>query len=148
MKRIKLFESFTINHRLPTKVGHNEWSRKLDMYNREEFTQNEKEFFKNISKNLPSSKNPSYVDMIHNASNVPSEISMYIYNPAESGYNKEVIIYKLQDNWYLIFESGPDVWDEDFANDPTEDPTYKYFIADEWDEVLGYFQNNNLNLPS
>jgi hypothetical protein len=146
MKIIKKFESFS-THRMPTKVGYNEWDRKLDMYVRETLTEKEKGFFHKLAEeNNTCEKNISYIESYRFIGRPLNEVILLIYNPVESNRIKEVSIYKLQDNWYLIIESGPDVWDEDFANDPTEDPTYKYFICDEWDEVIGYIESNNLKI--
>ena len=124
MKRIKKFESFTTKYRLPTKVSEDEWKKKSNMYNDEEFKQKEVDFFKKLKE-----ENPSKITDISRLA--PGAIIM------EFGM-VWIHFYKKSDDWYLIcVETNRFRFQE--VTDVDE-----YYICDEWDEVLGYLENINL----
>jgi predicted SnoaL-like aldol condensation-catalyzing enzyme len=123
MKRIKKFESFTTKYRLPTKVSEDEWKKKSNMYNDEEFKQKEVDFFKKLKE-----ENPSKITDISRLA--PGAIIM------EFGM-VWIHFYKKSDDWYLIcVETNRFRFQEVTDGD-------EYYICDEWDEVLGYLENIN-----
>jgi hypothetical protein len=120
MKRIRKFESFS-THRLPTKVSYDEWFKKLNMCSKEPFTQKEIDFFSKLVEENNFDIDSYSVDK-------PSTINLimdYYWN------YEDIVVFefiKLSDQWYLISDHSHD----------------KFYICDEWDEVLGYLESKNL----
>lgn len=134
MRYLKLFESF----RPPTQITIEEVKRKLNLFGSERFSETEKNFFMEI---LKDSENKRIVDD-------------WLYNPTQmwisilslnSDRPEEIYIEKLGDNWYIITQILS-LYDED---DLPEEPQYKYYEVDEWEEVLGFLSRNTLlELPT
>jgi hypothetical protein len=125
MKRIKRFESFSTNHRLPEKVTYDEWFPKIGMFGEEPFTQKEVKFFEKLRE-----ENRIDIDYLDDQ----DVCFIYILTDSRNYFH----IHKLKDDWYLIRNYVRDFHSE-FVT---------YYICDEWDEVLGYLESKNLNLPS
>jgi hypothetical protein len=132
MKRIRKFESFTKTHRMPTKVSEDEWRKKFD-HGRELFTEKETKFFKQL---IEENKGGSSHISLYNIQ--PKDVSLTIYSD-------NIELYKLKDDWYLIYVGNDDYYYEDEEDGDGE--AEKFYICDEWDEVLGYLESIDLILP-
>jgi hypothetical protein len=122
--------------RQPEKVSEREWNRKSSSFDRVPFTEEETNLFKQLNKKITIYKDfggdSPYVDL-----ETPDEydtISIMLYKPIR----KDVVIAKLDDNWYLISDSEPVI---SYPYEDNEGPHVKYYICDEWEEVLGYLSN-------
>ena len=153
MKYLKLFESF----RQPSQITSGEVGTKLNLFGRERFLETEKNFFVQlVEKNrrlvddylypkdglgLPRWCNNSGY---YRRQDRGSEMWMSILS-LNSDTPEEIFIEKLGDNRYIITQILR-LYDED---DLPEDPQYKYYEADEWEEVLGFLSRNTLlELPT
>jgi hypothetical protein len=139
MKYLKLFESF----RQPSQITSGEVGTKLNLFGREEFLETEKNFFVQLVE-----KNRRLVDdYLYPKDGLgfsPSEMWMSILS-LNSDIPEEILIRKLGDDRYIITQILR-LYDED---DFPEDPQYKYYEADEWEEVLGYLSSKTLlELPT
>jgi hypothetical protein len=135
MKRIKKFESFTTKYRLPTKVSEDEWKKKGNMYNDEEFNQKEVDFFKKVEEENPSK--------ISNVVISPGSITLEIYDDNIMKFGMGWIQFdKKSDDWYLIYVKHEDYNDVFYYGEDGDGE--EYYICDEWDEVVSYLENNNL----
>jgi hypothetical protein len=139
MKYLKLFESF----RQPSQITSGEVGTKLNLFGREGFSETEKNFFVQLME-----KNRRLVDdYLYPKDGLgfsPSEMWMSILS-LNSDIPEEILIRKLGDDRYIITQILR-LYDED---DFPEDPQYKYYEADEWEEVLGYLSSKTLlELPT
>ena len=135
MKRIKKFESFTTKYRLPTKVSEDEWKKKSNMYNDEEFNQKEVDFFKKVEEENPSK--------IFNVVISPGSITLEIDDDNIMKFGMGWIrFYKKSDDWYLIYVKHEDYNDVFYYGEDGDGK--EYYICDEWDEVVSYLEYNNL----
>jgi len=116
MMKIKKFEAF--NHRVPEEVnGEDEFNKKAKIHGPEPFTQKEIDFFNGIYK----------IEEIYQLSFWPLGESNSVEFIRE--HTIHIQISKLKDDWYLIYE------DRDLHHEHD-----RYYICDEWDEVIGYFE--------
>jgi hypothetical protein len=122
--KIKKFEAF--NHRVPEEVSQGECQRKYEIHDPESFTQKEIDFFNKIGKDYRLDFYPENWDISD------SNCVQFISDP-EGDEVIAIQIIKLKDDWYLIY-------------DDTYQLISRYFVCDEWDEVLGYFENNKTHL--
>jgi hypothetical protein len=134
MKHLKLFESYSKpQFRIPEEVNKEEWGNKYVTHGYSPFTEKEKEFF------VQFSKSDSYY---LNLDNIHSELrpSLNITNTNSDGeytgrfedyFNIEIL--KLEDEWYLISK-----YKSLEGN--------KYYICDQWEEVLGYLSSEGFNI--
>jgi hypothetical protein len=137
MKRIKKFESFTTKYRLPTKVSEDEWKKKSNMYDDEEFNQKEVDFFKQLEEENPSKITD--IDLL-----VPGAISLEIDDDDIMKFGMGWIrFYKKSDDWYLIYVKHEDYNDVFYYGEDGDGE--EYYICDEWDEVVSYLENINLH---
>jgi len=148
MKYLKLFESF----RQPSQITSGEVGTKLNLFGREGFSETEKNFFVQLME-----KNRRLVDDYlcpkdglglprygRGRQDRESEMWMSILS-LNSDTPEEIFIEKLGDNRYIITQMLS-LYDED---DLPEDPQYKYYEADEWEEVLVFLTKNTLlELPT
>jgi hypothetical protein len=139
MKYLKLFESF----RQPSQITSGEVRTKLNLFGREGFLETEKNFFVQLVE-----KNRRLVDdYLYPKDGLgfsPSEMWMSILS-LNSDIPEEILIRKLGDDRYIITQILR-LYDED---DLPEDPQYKYYEADEWEEVLGFLSSKTLlELPT
>ena len=119
MMKIKKFESF--NHRVPTEVSQGECQRKYEIHDPESFTQKEIDFFNKIGKDYRLDFYPENWDISD------SYCVQFISDP-EGDEVIAIQIIKLKDDWYLIYD------------DTYSDYISRYFVCDEWDEVIGYLE--------
>ena len=151
MKRIKKFESFT-THRMPEKVTHEEWDKKLNVVGEEKFAQKEIDFFRNLSE---SNSIPGSCKITSDIGTLPTPgYSIEDYKRKDNSKGIYLIIIKardkmtyiqfnkLSDDWYLIYDHVH------FSMKSEEEDVVNWYICDEWEEVLGYLSSKNLNLPS
>ncbi len=139
MKYLKLFESF----RQPSQITSGEVGTKLNLFGRERFLETEKNFFVQLVE-----KNRRLVDdYLYPTDGLgfsPSEMWMSILS-LNSDRPEDILIRKLGDDRYIITQILS-LYDED---DLPEDPQYKYYEADEWEEVLGFLSSKTLlELPT
>ena len=134
MKRIKKFESFTTKYRLPTKVSEDEWKKKSNMYNDEEFNQKEVDFFKKVEE-----ENPSKISNVVISLSITLEIDDDYIMKFGMGW---IRFYKKSDDWYLIYVKHEDYNDVFYYGEDGDGE--EYYICDEWDEVVSYLEYNNL----
>jgi hypothetical protein len=139
MKYLKLFESF----RQPSQITSGEVRTKLNLFGREGFLETEKNFFVQLVE-----KNRRLVDdYLYPQDGLgfsPSEMLMSILS-LNSDIPEQIFIRKLGDDRYIITQILS-LYDED---DLPEDPQYKYYEADEWEEVLGFLSSKTLlELPT
>jgi hypothetical protein len=139
MKYLKLFESF----RQPSQITSGEVRTKLNLFGREGFLETEKNFFVQLVE-----KNRRLVDdYLYPKDGLgfsSSEMWMSILS-LNSDIPEEILIRKLGDDRYIITQILR-LYDED---DLPEDPQYKYYEADEWEEVLGFLSSKTLlELPT
>jgi hypothetical protein len=123
MERIRKFESFK-KYREPTKVSYDEWLKKIDIHQKEPFTEKETKFFKELIK-----ENRIYIQSYTIGS---KQISIMLIEDDDD--MTEIEFTKLEDNWFTIYKC--------YNHDHEE-----YFVCDEWDEVLGYIIRNPLDFP-
>jgi hypothetical protein len=114
MKRIKKFEAF--NHREPEEVSEETFNKKAKIHGHESFTQKEINFLNGIYK----------IEEIYQLSYLDYDVR-FISN--KNGL-VHIQITKLEDDWYLIYE------DRNLHKEHDD----RYYICDEWDEVIGYFE--------
>jgi len=131
MKHIKLFESYSKpQFRIPEEVSEGEFQEKKFQFGQEphgrhvQFTSDEKDFLKGLS--MQHLKNLKLYDDDY-------FFRIYIYNSSGHFCLGKIKITKLEDNWYLIeyYTSGANT---------------KYYICDEWEEVLGYLSSEGFNI--
>jgi len=121
MMKIKKFEAFS--HRVPEEVsGEDEFNKKAKIHGPESFTQKEIDFFNGIYK----------IEEIYQLSFWPL-LSQSMPDSVEFINEMDGIIHiqisKLKDDWYLIYEDRNLHKEHD-----------RYYICDEWDEVIGYLE--------
>ena len=125
MTTIKKFESFK-KYREPTKVSYDEWLKKIDIHQKEPFTEKETKFFKELIK-----ENRIYIQSYTIGS---KQISIMLIEDEDDDDMTEIEFTKLEDNWFTIYKC--------YNHDHEE-----YFVCDEWDEILGYIISNPLDFP-
>ena len=114
MKRIKKFESF--GHRAPEEVSLDEFNKKAEIHGHEPFTQKEIDFLNGIEE-------------IYQLSFWPKVESCSVEFISKMYHIIHIQISKLKDDWYLIYEDRNLHHEHD-----------RYYICDEWDEVIGYLE--------
>jgi hypothetical protein len=117
--KISKFESF--DWRFPKEVGIYDWARKKNSYDtgdREKFTESEKKYLQELIE-----KNQGW---IFDLDVYDSKFYLSLYQ-VNSDNLQEIDIYKMQDEWFLIY-----------------DTINAGFIADQFDEVKGYFARYTL----
>jgi hypothetical protein len=120
MKRIKKFEGF--NYRMPEEVTEDEWNRKCEIYGDEPFDKKEMDFFEELY------KQQTFHRYRYKGNSI---IFMEIYTSEDKWETIDISISKLSDDWYAIC----------FVIDIYAPYYNKYYIADEWEEVLGFLKN-------
>jgi hypothetical protein len=134
MRYLKLFESF----RQPKQITIEDVRKKLSTHGVEKFSEFEKDFFMEVLKDIENKR------IIDDWIFKPTEMWISILS-LNSDRPEEITIEKLGDNWYIITQILS-LYDED---DLPEDPQYKYYEVDEWEEVLGFLTRNTLlELPT
>lgn len=129
MKYLKLFESF----RQPKEITVDDVKKKKEFYGKEDFTASENQFFSDLLSDLENKK-------VINTLNFNSNKVYLSVLSLNSDIPQDILIEKLGDNWFVITEIST-LYDDD---DLPQDPTYKYFEIDEWEEVKGYLSRNTL----
>jgi hypothetical protein len=119
MKRIKKFEGF--NYRMPEEYSQYKWTNKINDFDSLPFTEKEEDFFKKLF--TQNSKGLSHC-------NCRPELVSMTYK--DNDRDIDIFISKLSDEWYCIFYNPHPIG---FSGGR------KYYIADEWEEVLGFLKN-------
>jgi hypothetical protein len=120
--KISKFESF--DWRFPKEVDLDEWSRKKNSYDtgdHEKFTEVEKQYLQKLI-----AENSGWI-YEHHFYDSNFYLSLYQVNSDDL---QKVIIYKMQDEWFLIYQS---------LKSGFYDTSNTILIADQFDEVKGYF---------
>ena len=125
MRRIKKFESFSTEYRLPTKVDYEEWIKKFHMQSIDTYTKKELDIFEKLKE-----ENPSLIESCE-PNGDETEVSITIFSIINDLI--QIYISKLSDDWYLILEQCGHEYEE-------------FYICDEWDEVLGYLSSIDLKI--
>jgi len=130
---VELPRMLELKGRQPEKVSKREWNRKCNSFSKVPFTEVEINLFKQLNKTIyKSNVEKNYVDL-----ETPGEydtINIILYSPIR----KDVVITKLDDSCYLISDSEPVI---SYPYEDNEGPDVKYYICDEWEEVLGYLSS-------
>jgi hypothetical protein len=128
MKRIKIFSKFNENKdykpnlRMPEEVSKEDWNRKLQTFQKAEFTKLEKEFFKRFRD----------VNIVSSHPILPKHYFVITINDPRGFYLGQIEIMKLDDEWYLISKGSK------FEGT-------KFYICDGWEEVVGYLTGSEYN---
>jgi hypothetical protein len=130
---VELPRMLELKGRQPEKVSKKEWNAKLNSFGKVPFTEVEINLFKQLNKTIyKSNVEKNYVDL-----ETPGEydtITIILYKPIR----KNVVITKLDDNLYLLSDSEPVI---SYPYEDNEGPYVKYYICNEWEEVIGYLSS-------
>jgi hypothetical protein len=131
MKHIKLFESYSKpQFRIPEEVSREEFDRKINIFSKVQFTTQEKEFFRNFRGEIGDKK---YDTRLLTSGNT---FVIIIYHSITHNLFSQIDITKLEDDWYLIYDNSAGY----------RNYVGKWYICDEWEEVLGYLSNKGFNI--
>jgi hypothetical protein len=119
--------------RIPTEISREDWEKKYNMYGEVIFSKKEVEFFSRFSKG----NKDHLVFMNHEKSSISLKLkSTEDYRIQRHSFNIGTTIIKLDDDWYLIHY---------YAKSESIDIS-RYYICDEWEEVIGYLVSNDYKL--
>ena len=146
MKHLRTFSKFNENNsvsefRMPEEVNSEEFYKKLDNFSKVQFTTQEKEFLMSFGGER-SDKRYTFPEA---STATPYNIRLFskcefeigIFNLTGSLFG-QIDITKLDDDWYLISEYVSPLG--------LRNHYIKYYICDEWGEVLGYLSNRGFNI--
>jgi len=129
MKHIKLFESYSIpEFRMPEEVSSEEFHKKLDNFSKVPLTNPEKEFLMSCGGERDYKRYDVRFDLHF------LKCLIGIFNDLSGSLLGQIGITKLDDDWYLIYEYVAPLGLRNYYS--------KYYICDEWEEVLGYLSSN------
>jgi hypothetical protein len=115
---------------MPEEVKYDEWLNKYDIHGKEIFNKKEIQFFNRLVEENRLDIETYYINEV--------KISIMVIIESTDGAEDlvEFEFTKLKDEWYLVSK----IYNQDHDYE-------EFFICDEWDEVLGYLQSINLDIP-
>jgi len=139
-----------LKFRIPTEVSREDWEKKYNMYREVLFSKKEVEFFNRFSRDHLVLEPPTSLKekLLRAASGgyVRSDgylcnMGNFLINGVDITHNRTNDIHrwkivKLDDDWYLIHY---------YAKSELIDIS-RYFICDEWEEVVGYLVSNDFKV--
>jgi hypothetical protein len=142
MKHLKLFESYSKpQFRMPEEISSEEFHKKLDNFSKVPLTNPEKEFLMSCGGERDYKRYDVRFDFHF-------KCLIRIFNDLSGSLLGQIEITKLDDDWYLIYEYVSPLGLRNHYNSFASVIMIeiKYYICDEWGEVLGYLSSKGFNI--